>query len=320
MKSPWATDPVPASFGVSERRDTLSFLPSYNLQVNDLIGQGQFFPPISGRSSVTDEYAEIRVPVMEAKPLVKSLNLDVAGRHSSYSIPTTNGFATNTFKIGADYAPTGDVRFRASYNRAIRAPNLYEMFFPNTEVPDTGYDDPCSGATPVASLAACEKTGVTAAQYGKIPGCLSAVHLDTNNSQPALNNGFYDAYDNVIPAYNYLDLSAFWQLGDHFTLRAGCNNVLDKDPPFLNDTVIYGVVGARIRTLTRFMTSWGGSSSSPPAYGYEASATGCADHARLRLSVNGQRRGAAGIDSTSTPPARWPRRARTAQRYRSRGR
>lgn len=72
---------------------------------------------------------------------------------------------------------------------------------------------------------------------------LSAVHLDTNSSQPPLNNGFYDAYDNVIPAYNYLDLSASWQLGDHFTLRAGCNNVLDKDPPFLNDTVIYGVVG-----------------------------------------------------------------------------
>lgn len=435
LKSPWATDPVAASFGVGDRRNTLSFLPSYNLQVDDLIGQGQFFPPISGRSNVSDVYAEIRLPVIEARPLVKSLNLDVAGRRSSYSIPTTNGFTTNTFKIGADYAPTGDVRFRASYNRAIRAPNLYELFFPNTEVPDTGYDDPCSGATPVASLAACEKTGVTAANYGRIPGCptlncsallggnkdlraeaantwtvgfvltprfldnlalavdywairiddyvttlpgativdgcllqgnsslcslihrgnggiifgstgwvvetnanigylrtrgidvdmhyrldldslglhhmgsllfnltgsylleqtvaaathydcaglygsicsagedtgpnftwrhsarlswltpwdhiglsarwryLSAVRLDTNSSQPALNNGFYDAYDSVIPAYNYLDLSASWRLGAHFTLRAGCNNVLDKDPPFLNDTVIYGVVG-----------------------------------------------------------------------------
>jgi iron complex outermembrane recepter protein len=430
IKSPWASDPLAASLGVSNRRDTLSFLPSYNLQINDLIGQGQFFPAISGRSSVNDEYAEVRVPVIEGKPLVKSLNVDVAGRHSSYAIPSTAGFTTNTFKIGADYAPTGDVRLRASYNRAIRAPNLYEMFFPNTEVPDTGYDDPCSGAAPAASLAACEKTGVTPAQYGHIPGCptlncsallggnkdlrpetantwtfgfvltprllgnfelavdywsikiddyvttlpgativdgcllqgdsslcslihrgnsgvlfgstgwvvetnanigylrnrgidvdmhyrhdiggmgsllfnltgsylleqtvagatkydcaglygsicsagedtgpnftwrhsarltwltpwkhvglsarwryLSAVHLDTNNSQPALNNGFYDAYDNVIPAYNYLDLSASWQLGDDFTLRAGCNNVMDKDPPFLNDTVIYGVVG-----------------------------------------------------------------------------
>lgn len=430
IKSPWAADPVAASFGVGNRRDKLSFLPSYNLQINDLIGQGQFFPPISGSESVTDEYAEIRVPLIEARPLVKSLNVDVAGRHSSYVIPSTNGFSTNTFKIGADYAPTGDVRLRASYNRAVRAPNLYELFFPTTEVPDTGYDDPCSGATPAASLAACGQTGVTPSEYGKIPGCptlncsallggnkdlrperadtwtfgfvltprfienfelavdywairiddyvttlpgativngcllqgnsslcslihrgnsgvifgstgavvetnanigflrnrgidvdmhyrldldhmgsllfnltgsylleqtvaaatkydcagsygsicsagedtgpnftwrhsarltwltpwdhlgfsarwryLSAVHLDTNSSQPALNNGFYDAYDNVIPAYNYLDLSASWQLGDHFTLRAGANNVFDKDPPFLNDTVIYGVVG-----------------------------------------------------------------------------
>ncbi|MHB8815563.1 MAG: TonB-dependent receptor plug domain-containing protein, partial [Steroidobacteraceae bacterium] len=55
IKSPWAADAVAASFGVGSRRDTLSFLPSYNLQVNDLIGQGQFFPPISGAETVTDE-------------------------------------------------------------------------------------------------------------------------------------------------------------------------------------------------------------------------------------------------------------------------
>jgi outer membrane receptor for ferrienterochelin and colicin len=72
---------------------------------------------------------------------------------------------------------------------------------------------------------------------------LSAVRLDTNSSQPALNNGLYDAYDAVIPAYNYLDLSATWKVGTHYTLSAGVNNVLDKDPPFLNHSVVYYVNG-----------------------------------------------------------------------------
>ncbi len=41
---------------------------------------------------------------------------------------------------------------------------------------------------------------------------LSAVKLDLNSSQPALNAGSYDAYDAVIPSYSYLDVSATWRL------------------------------------------------------------------------------------------------------------
>jgi iron complex outermembrane recepter protein len=186
-KSPWANDPIAASFGVSERRDALNFLPDEEMQTNDLIGQGQVFPAVSGAESVTEEYAEIDVPVVQDKPLVKALNLDVAGRHSSYTISGSHGgFKTNTFKIGADYAPTSDVRFRGSFNRAARAPNIYELFFPQALNSDAGYQDPCSGATPVASLATCEKTGVTPAQYGNILECRSSDCGGLFGGNPAL--------------------------------------------------------------------------------------------------------------------------------------
>ncbi|MHB8815562.1 MAG: TonB-dependent receptor domain-containing protein [Steroidobacteraceae bacterium] len=175
FKSPMASDPIAASLGISERRDALSFLPDYEMQTNDLIGQGQVFPPVSGAESVTEEYAEIHVPLIEDRSLVKSLNVDVAGRHSSYTISGSHsGFKTNTFKVGIDYAPTGDIRLRGSFNRAARAPNIYELFFPQALNTDAGYQDPCSGATPTASLASCEKTGVTPAQYGNILECRSA--------------------------------------------------------------------------------------------------------------------------------------------------
>jgi iron complex outermembrane recepter protein len=424
--SPWARNPLATALGVSYRRDSLSFLPDYELQTNQLLGQGSFFLPVSGAERVVEEYAELRIPLVESKPLAEAIDLDLAGRHSAYTIDTaSNGISTNTFKIAADYSPDADIRLRASYNRAARAPNLYELFLPNTLSGDTGYNDPCAGATPVASLSTCAKTGVTAAQYGKIPDCpaancgalfggntalkpevantisfglnatprflpsfnasidywdvriknyvtnlsgaeivngcllqgndslcglihrgnvgqlfgttgyivetntnfgelhnrgididlnyrqslgawgalamkltgtylleqsvstvvsyncaglygpicssggdpgpnfrwrhnarltwvtpwdvdvslnwryLSAVKLDLNDSQPALNGGSYDAYDAVIPAYNFFDLSASWQFWNSFTLRFGINNILDKDPPISSDLAIY---------------------------------------------------------------------------------
>ena len=172
--SPWATNPVATSFGLTFRRDELNFLPDYELQTNDLIGQGAFIPPVSGAESVKEEYGELRVPIVEDKTFIKAIDLDLAVRHSDYTVSdVSNGFGTNTYKIAADYAPSSDIRFRGGYNRAARAPNLYELFLPQTLANDAGYDDPCSGATPQASLASCARTGVTAAQYGKIPGCPS---------------------------------------------------------------------------------------------------------------------------------------------------
>src|SRR5882724_1108213 len=172
--SPWAKNPVVAALGVAYRRDQLSFLPDYELQTNDLLGQGTFFPPVAGGENVKEEYFELRMPLIEDKPFVEAIDLDLAGRHSAYHVDGTgNGVSTNTFKIAADYSPTSDIRFRGSYNRAARAPNLYELFQPTTVTSDTGYGDPCAGPTPVASLATCTRTGVTAAQYGKIPDCPS---------------------------------------------------------------------------------------------------------------------------------------------------
>jgi outer membrane receptor protein involved in Fe transport len=59
------------------------------------------------------------------------------------------------------------VRFRASYNRAVRAPNVVELFQPQV-IGLAGSADPCAGPTPAATLDQCMLTGVTAAQYGNI--------------------------------------------------------------------------------------------------------------------------------------------------------
>jgi iron complex outermembrane receptor protein len=72
--------------------------------------------------------------------------------------------------VGGEWAPTPDIRLRLSYDRAIRAASILEAFSPavvtNSSIISA---DPCSGsaaAPATATLAQCELTGVTPAEYG----------------------------------------------------------------------------------------------------------------------------------------------------------
>ncbi|MGH8302662.1 MAG: TonB-dependent receptor domain-containing protein, partial [Steroidobacteraceae bacterium] len=126
-------------------------------------------------------------PLIDDKPLVHALDLDVAGRHSSYSISGGHpGFSANTFKLGLVYAPNKDVRFRGSFNRAARAPNAFELFYPVALSTAEGLTDPCAGSSPAATLAACQTTGVTPAQYGTIEQCPSEHCSIDSGGNPAL--------------------------------------------------------------------------------------------------------------------------------------
>jgi outer membrane receptor protein involved in Fe transport len=106
------------------------------------------------------------MPLIEDKPFANSLSMETGYRYSSYNL----GFSTNTYKFGVEYSPVHDVRLRGSFARSVRAPNVVELFTPAAIGVDGTYNtDPCAGATPAASAAACARTGVTAAQYGHIP-------------------------------------------------------------------------------------------------------------------------------------------------------
>ncbi|HEX8641382.1 MAG TPA: TonB-dependent receptor, partial [Allosphingosinicella sp.] len=94
--------------------------------------------------------------------------------YSDYQIQDRS-FSTDTYKIAGFFAPVRDVRFRGGYNRAVRAPNIQELFSAQRVALD-GTTDPCAGDfnpetaqdAPEASAAQCALTGVSAAQYGNI--------------------------------------------------------------------------------------------------------------------------------------------------------
>jgi outer membrane receptor protein involved in Fe transport len=72
---------------------------------------------------------------------------------------------------------------------------------------------------------------------------IGAVSQDNNSSDPTLHYSTFNGYDHVnatIPAFNYLDLEATWNVNKIVQIRAGANNLLDKDPPLINTDIVAG--------------------------------------------------------------------------------
>jgi len=105
------------------------------------------------------------VPIVQGKPGIFDLVANAGYRYSDYS--TAGG--TNTYKFELQYAPVADLRFRGSYNHAIRAPAIVELFNPQLVGKVAFGEDPCAPSEEDGELAAtfeqCARTGVTRAQY-----------------------------------------------------------------------------------------------------------------------------------------------------------
>jgi outer membrane receptor protein involved in Fe transport len=166
IRLPTANDGIAINVGWEDRRDTEDFQPDAAELGGQLSGFGGASAPIDQGIGVTEEFIEVRAPLMQGRPFAKDLVVDAGVRRSDY---TTSG-VVNTYKIELQYAPLDDFRFRGSFQRAIRAPSIVELYNP-PNVGGIGFSaDPC--APPItASLAECERTGVTPTQYanGTIP-------------------------------------------------------------------------------------------------------------------------------------------------------
>ncbi len=162
LKFPSANDGLAVNFGVEHRMDSVTFKPDGGELSGNLAGFSGATVPIDASYSIKEGFLELRAPILHNAPGAYDLTMDTGYRYSNYDTTGT----TNTYKFEVQYAPIQDARLRFSFDRAVRAPNLIELFL----APSYGQEavfgvDPCAGV-PTASLVDCEHTGVTAAQYG----------------------------------------------------------------------------------------------------------------------------------------------------------
>jgi outer membrane receptor protein involved in Fe transport len=164
IKTPWASDGVQVVFGTEWRRDTLSNQVDPLQEADLLAGQGGPTIGVSGGTQVEELFFEGRVPLAQDMAALESLSFDTAYRYSDYG----DGVQTDTYKLGLEWAPIQDVRLRGSYQRAVRAANIVELFTAQGIGLFDAQGDPCgaNARDPEASVAECIASGVPAAQVG----------------------------------------------------------------------------------------------------------------------------------------------------------
>jgi outer membrane receptor protein involved in Fe transport len=131
--------PLAFSVGGEYRRETNFF------KEDPLVSAGytfynaiqEFNPP---SFEVKEAYGEVRVPILKDTPFFKILELGAAGRVADYKGATGTVYAYNFSGV---WAPIQDIKFRANFARSVRAPNLSELYSPNSQNFATVVD-PCS--------------------------------------------------------------------------------------------------------------------------------------------------------------------------------
>ncbi len=137
----------------------------------ELGGAGGAAPDIDGAYDVYEAYAEVVAPLIEDKPFFESLTLEAGIRYSDYSIRGAGGYDTWTWKAGGSWEPGAGVKFRGNYSRAVRAPNIGELFTPASTVLTNLGIDPCAGSAPTTNAnlrAICIAQGAPAGTIGTI--------------------------------------------------------------------------------------------------------------------------------------------------------
>jgi outer membrane receptor protein involved in Fe transport len=119
-----------------------------------------------GRATVRELGAELDVPLVADRPFVHELSINGGYRISDY---TTYEKLVQTWKVEGTWAPVDGLRFRGSYNKALRVPVLERLEGEN-RYPDTFAIDLCAppraGSTlQRLSFEQCSFGGVTRAQY-----------------------------------------------------------------------------------------------------------------------------------------------------------
>ena len=123
-------------------------------------GAGQQYPHSSlyGDLEVKEFFSEIYLP------LVTDTNLNLSIRYSDYSLEDD----ALTYDLGLVHLFNDKHTLKFSQQKAIRMPDINDLYSPS-KVQQTFLDnDPCSGANPQRSFSDCSRTGVTQALYGTI--------------------------------------------------------------------------------------------------------------------------------------------------------
>lgn len=142
---------VQTAFGVMYKKDEFAFLPDASLTAisvdpvfgnnrTDIVGFNAQ-DVVRGDTDSKEIYVEGNFPLLTDRPGIQRLDLTLGYRFADHSVAGS----MSSYKAEGIWDVTDSFMFRGGYQRAVRAPNISELFEPATiNFPATGLGDPCS--------------------------------------------------------------------------------------------------------------------------------------------------------------------------------
>jgi len=177
-----------------------------------------------GGFHVLEFFSETEVPILRDLPFAKELTVGGAIRWSQYNTQGT----TTAYTGRVSWSPIDDIRFRAQYARAVRAPNIGELFAPGGEN-FAAVADPCNGitaATPGEVAARCRSIPAIASRIAATGSfTLSLAEIQgtggfTGKGNPDLEPERGDSYQfGAVVTHDFEKFGAFTASVDYFSIK-----------------------------------------------------------------------------------------------------
>src|SRR5690606_31027038 len=116
--------PLGFALGAEYRSEKAHFEPDNLYRSGEAVARSAGLQPTGGGFDVSEIYTETIIPLVADLPFVEYLGLEAGVRFSDYS---TAGSVTS-YKWGGEWVPHSDIRFRGLVQRAVRAPNVIELY------------------------------------------------------------------------------------------------------------------------------------------------------------------------------------------------
>lgn len=263
---PSASNGVELVFGLEHREENLTLLYSDNARAGTVGGLGAALTNVIGGYKVDEFFFEASIPLVEGKTGAEEVIVDLGYRFSDYD---PSGETTDTYKIAGSWAINDSIKLRGSYQRAVRAANIFDQFRPQQGTLFAMDNDPCNKANPGDAtsirgftFAQCALSGVSqaqwdlggpanspAAQYNALIGgsvLLAPEESDTNSFGVILTPSFIEGLIVSVDWYDIDVQGAITNIGPETTLLQciETGNFCDLVRRGTNDSLWLGLASA----------------------------------------------------------------------------
>ena len=202
--------PVGFAGGLEYRReDAFSGLDPITASNQTFLNPAAAFNPPA--VEIKEAYGELRVPLLANLPLIQELTGEGAVRVSDYGGTTGSVTAWNA---GLNWSPVRSLRFRATYARSVRAPNLSNLYATAATTFLNGLADPCNQAAGVG----VSQTSNISTNPNRARNCAAAgVPTTILNPTTGLSTPWTNISTGGIPGINQGNLALTPEVGNSFT-------------------------------------------------------------------------------------------------------